>query len=304
MTKNNRAKLTQKHRDALAAFANNVTPTNTKTPDEFDLPTPEVVVDEPEVVVDESEVDEPEVDEPDTTAEESVDADDWVDELTIPEATPPQEEVELPSTEQDEGESDEDYIARMRDEFKNLEHLDAEIAEEFFDRAVSPAISHNNKRTQEKIEALERELAAVRENTATLTEAQQIKRYNELNAPILERHPKATKILKSQEFIDFVNKDTKPYDQETKYQTLSRAYQLGYTDEVITALDAFVESRGKPKPPVNADGKAPASATTKAKPKRMSEAEFLKQRRAIMANPRKHPQGALRKLELDFFNQK
>lgn len=302
MTKNNRAKLTQKHRDALAMFASNVTPADTKTPDEFDLPTPEVEeVDEPEVVTDE-----PEVDEPESPTEGSEDTDDWVDDLTIPEANPQptQDEVELPSTEQDEGESDEDYIARMREEFKNLEHLDAEIAEEFFDRAVNPAISRNNKRTQEKIEALERELAAVRANTATLTEAQQVKRYNELNAPILARHPKATKILQSQEFIEFVNKDTKPYDQETKYQTLSRAYQLGYTDEVITALDAFVESRGKPKPPVNADGKASASTSTKAKPKRMSEAEFLKQRRAIMANPRKYPQGALRKLELDFFNQK
>lgn len=302
MTKNNRAKLTQKHRDALAMFASNVTPTDTKTPDEFDLPTPEVEeVDEPEIVADEREVDAPEA-----LAEEVEDTDDWVDDLTIPEATPQptQDEVELPSTEQDEGESDEDYIARMREEFKNLEHLDAEIAEEFFDRAVNPVISRSNKRTQEKIEALERELAAVRANTATLTEAQQVKRYNELNAPILARHPKATKILQSQEFIEFINKDTKPYDQETKYQTLSRAYQLGYTDEVITALDAFVESRGKPKPPVNADGKASASTPTKAKPKRMSEAEFLKQRRAIMANPRKYPQGALRKLELDFFNQK
>lgn len=298
MTKINRAKLTQKHRDALAAFASNVTPTDTKTPDEFNLPNSNVEgVEEPEVVTDE-------VDEPEVSAETPDDADDWVDDLTIPEPQLVQDEEELPSTEQDEGESDEDYIARMREEFKNLEHLDAEIAEEFFDRAVNPVISRTNKRTQEKIEALERELASVRASTATLTEAQQVKRYNELNAPILARHPKATKILQSQEFIEFVNQDTKPFDQETRYQTLSRAYQLGYTDEVITALDAFVESRGKPKPPVNADGKAPASATTKAKPKRMSEAEFLKQRRAIMANPRKYPQGALRKLELDFFNQK
>ena len=300
MSKIYRAKLTKKHRDALAMFAGNVTPNDTTNPDEFELPVQETV--EPEEVVEEvTEVEEtPAEGQPETPVEES----DWVDELTIvePEQEQPQE---LPATEQEVGESDEDYIARVREEFKNLEHLDAEIAEEFFDRAVNPIIEHNARRTEGKIAALERELRRVRESTAYLTQEQQEKRYSDLNAPILERHPKATKILQSQEFMEFVNKDTKPYDHETKYQTLGRAYQLGYTDDVITALDAFAESRGKPKPPVNADGKASSSTSTTAKPKRMSEAEdFLKQRRAIMANPRKYPQGALRKLELDFFNQK
>lgn len=307
MSRVNRTKLTKKHHDALVMFANNVTPTDTTNPDEFELPTAttdvseETVVDETEEVEQEEKV---EQEANDTTPEEEVD---WIDELTTPPPPEPdvtKENVELPSTEQAEGESDEDYIARVREEFKNLEHLDAEIAEEFFDRAVNPIIERNNKRTQDKIDALERELAQVRESTAHLTKEQQQKRYTDLNAPILERHPKANKILQSQEFMEFVNRDTKPFDQETKYQTLSRAYQLGYTDEVIAALDAFVESRGKPKPPVNADGKASSTTATTAKPKRMSEAEFLKQRRAIMANPRKYPQGALRKLELDFFNQK
>lgn len=299
MSKINRAKLTKKHRAALAMFADNVTPTDTTNPDEFELPVQGVA--EPEEVVDDVvETDNPPAEEP--QAEDTEDSD-WVDELTIvePEQEQPQE---LPATEQEVGESDEDYIARVREEFKNLEHLDAEIAEEFFDRAVNPIIEHNARRTEGKIAALERELRRVRESTAYLTQEQQEKRYSDLNTPILERHPKATKILQSQEFMDFVNKDTKPYDHETKYQTLGRAYQLGYTDDVITALDAFAESRGKPKPPVNADGKASSSTSTTAKPKRMSEADFLIQRRAIMANPRKYPQGALRKLELDFFNQK
>ena len=299
MSKINRAKLTKKHRDALAMFADNVTPTDTTNPDEFELPVQGVA--EPEEVVgdvvetDNSPAEEPPVDD----TEDS----DWVDELTVvePEQEQPQE---LPSTEQEVGESDEDYVARVREEFKNLEHLDAEIAEEFFDRAVNPILEHNTKRTENKIAALEQELQRVRESTAYLTQEQQEKRYSDLNTPILERHPKATKILQSQEFMEFVNKDTQPYDHGTKYQTLSRAYQLGYTDVVIAALDAFAESRGKPKPPVNADGKASSSTSTTAKPKRMSEADFLKQRRAIMANPRRYSQGALRKLELDFFNQK
>lgn len=296
MSKINRAKLTQKHHDALAMFADNVTPSDTTNPDEFELPS----TDEPSYD-DTQSVD---FDDTDDTANSEPEVD-WTDELTLLEPQEPSEtEAELPSTEQEEGESDADYIARMREEFKNLEHLDAEIAEEFFDRAVNPVIERNNKRTQDKINALERELAAVREHTSYLSHEQQVKRYSDLNAPILARYPKATKILQSQEFIEFVNRDTKPYDQETKYQTLSRAYQLGYIDEVIAALDAFAESRGKPKPPVNADGKASSTTSTSAKPKRMSEAEFLKQRRAIMANPRKYPQGALRKLELDFFNQK
>lgn len=301
MSKINRAKLTKKHRDALAMFAGNVTPNDTTNPDEFELPVQETT--EPEEVVEEVTGDEeaPAEEQSETPAEES----DWVDELTVVEPETEQEQPqELPSTEQEAGESDEDYIARVREEFKNLEHLDAEIAEEFFDRAVNPILEHNSRRTESKIASLEQELQRVRESTAHLTQEQQEKRYSDLNTPILERHPKATKILQSQEFMEFVNKDTKPYDHETKYQTLSRAYQLGYTDVVIAALDAFAESRGKPKPPVNADGKASSSTSTTAKPKRMSEADFLKQRRAIMANPRKYPQGALRKLELDFFNQK
>lgn len=301
MSKINRAKLTKKHRDALAMFAGNVTPNDTTNPDEFELPVQETT--EPEEVVEEVTEGEGTTaeEQSETPAEES----DWVDELTIVEPETEQEQPqELPSTEQEAGESDEDYIARVREEFKNLEHLDAEIAEEFFDRAVNPILEHNSRRTESKIASLEQELQRVRESTAYLTQEQQEKRYSDLNTPILERHPKATKILQSQEFMEFVNKDTKPYDHETKYQTLSRAYQLGYTDVVIAALDAFAESRGKPKPPVNADGKASSSTSTTAKPKRMSEADFLKQRRAIMANPRKYPQGALRKLELDFFNQK
>lgn len=299
MSKINRAKLTKKHRDALAMFADNVTPTDTTNPDEFELPV-QGATEPDEGVDDTAKVDNLPVEE---SPAEDIEDSDWVDDLTIvePEQEQPQE---LPSTEQEVGESDEDYIARVREEFKNLEHLDAEIAEEFFDRAVNPILTRNTKRTDDKIASLEQELQRVRESTAYLTQEQQEKRYSDLNTPILERHPKATKILQSQEFMEFVNKDTKPYDHETKYQTLSRAYQLGYTDVVIAALDAFAESRGKPKPPVNADGKASSSTSTTAKPKRMSEADFLKQRRAIMANPRKYPQGALRKLELDFFNQK
>lgn len=72
---------------------------------------------------------------------------------------------------------------------------------------------------------------------------------------------------------------------------------------MIEALDKFAESRGKPKPPVNADGKGSSSTPAANKPnQRMTQAEFLAKRREIMANPRKYPKGSLRKLELDFFS--
>lgn len=47
-------------------------------------------------------------------------------------------------------------------------------------------------------------------------------------------------------------------------------------NRVIEALDKFAESRGKPKPPVNADGKGSASTPASNKPnQRMTQAEFL-----------------------------
>lgn len=303
MSKNNRVKLSPRQQEAMAFFANQVPAGAETNPDDYQLP---VAKDEQEI----AEIDTAtEVDtEVDTEVAETDTDGDWTDELTLPEAPQEQQEQQepqdLPSTEQHDNETDDDYIARVREEFKNLEHIDEEVADEIFEKAVYPVLKHQDEVTNSRVQALEKRLAEVQHNTASLQQERAAKRFDDTNQPILAKHPKASKILQSNEFKEFVNKTTNPYATETNYELLGRAYQLGNSDYVIEALDAFVASRKKPKPPVNADANASTARSSANRPNRMTEAEFLKQRRAIMANPRKYPKGALRKLELDFFSQK
>lgn len=303
----NRAKLSPRYQQALAMFSKGVGASETDDPDSLELPETEAET-KAETTAENAEQERVQTEET-TTGEAD---DDWVDSLTYDEPSvepenpaPPaeQQEQEAPDTTQNKGESDEDYIARMRSEFRNMEHVDAEVADELFDRAIKPAINHFRGQTEAELARIRGEVALVRTQTESIVSERQQKAYTETNKKIIERHPKAAQIMKSKEFADFVNKDSNPYATESNLVILSRAYQSGDSDYVIKALDSFVESRGKPKPPVNADGNGATAASTPKKSKRMSEAEFLKQRRAIMANPRKYPQGALRKLEIDFFSQ-
>lgn len=141
------------------------------------------------------------------------------------------------------------------------------------------------------------------QSTTAIQQERASKQLADVNAPIFSKYPKADKILKSKEFAEWINANQDPYSPVSNLQILGRAYQAGDSNRVIEALDKFAESRGKPKPPVNADGKGSSSTPASNKPnQRMTQAEFLAERRAIMANPRKYPKGALRKLELDFFS--
>ena len=316
MSRVSRAKLTPKHQEALEMFAKQVPPGAEKDANSFTIPTQEKEVEQP--ITNEPPADDtpPPANEP-PLEEQGEQNDDWIDSLTLP--TPPTEEppagnepsanepppaTEPPSTTQNANETDDEYIARMREEFKSMEHLDPEIADEIFDKAISPFVTHHTEKTRAEMQALRNEMAQVQQATNTINEQQREQRYNAINAPIFAKHPKAGIILKSKEFADFVNAQVAdPYAQETQIQRLSRAYEAGDSEYIIKAIDSFVESRSKPKPPVNADGNGTATGSTQKKPQRMTETDFLNQRRAIMANPRKYSQGALRKLEVDFFSQ-
>lgn len=321
MSRVNRAKLTPKHQEALQMFANHVPAGAEKDANSFTIPTQEKEVEQTiatEPLTDDTPSaneppadDTPSVNESSSIEPQDEQDSDWIDSLTLP--TPSTEQpskgdepphAEVPSTTQDVNETDDEYIARMREEFKSMEHLDPEIADEIFDKAISPFVTHQTEKTRAEMQALRNEMAQVQQATNTLNEQQREQRYNAINAPIFAKHPKAGIILKSKEFADFVDTQVAdPYAQETQMQRLSRAYEAGDSEYIIKAIDSFVESRGKPKPPVNADGNGTATGSTQKKPQRMTETDFLKQRRAIIANPRKYPQGALRKLEVDFFSQ-
>lgn len=317
MSANYRTRLTPKHKEALAMFSNQVQPEAVENPTQFELPQDEQQ-DEPVSLedIDQDQVQgEPEVSEEQAEPTQQADDDDsWLDELT-PAREPEQQEQPVQQTqpvhseatqytqdqlEQQVGESDADYIARLRANFENLEHIDKEVANEILDTAVTPIFEREAKHRSE----LEKRLAKIEQQTAYATQQAMAQRYAEINAPIIQRHPKAERILQSREFMDFVNQNSNPYSPVSQYEILNRAYQAGDSAYVIKALDEFVASRGKPKPPINADTTATGgSRSMNTKPKRMSEQEFLAKRRAIMANPRKYKQGALRELELKFFNQ-
>lgn len=313
MSANYRTRLTPKHKQALAMFSNQVHPDAVENPTEFELPQDE----QHEEPVGFEEIDQAEPEEQAEQAEPTQQADDddsWLDELTPAREPEQQEQATQPvhaeptnntqhtqeQPEQQEGESDVDYIARLRANFENLEHIDSEVANEILDTTVAPIFEREAKHRSE----LEQRLAQIEQQNAYASQQAMAQRYTNINAPIIQRHPKAERILQSREFMDFVNQNSNPYSPVSQYGILNRAYQAGDSAYVIKALDEFVASRGKPKPPINADTVATGgSRSMNTKPKRMSEQEFLVKRRAIMANPRKYKQGALRELELKFFNQ-
>lgn len=315
MSANYRTRLTPKHKQALATFSNKVQPEAVENPTEFELPQDEQQ-DEPVSLEELDQVqDEPEVSEEQAEPTQQADDDDsWLDELT-PAREPEQQEQPVQQTqpvhseatqhtqdqlEQQVGESDADYITRLRANFENLEHIDKEVANEILDTTVTPIFEREAKHRSE----LEKRLAQIEQQTAYATQQAMAQRYADINTPIIQRYPKAERILQSREFMDFVNQNSNPYSPVSQYEILNRAYQAGDSAYVIKTLDEFVASRGKPKPPINADTTATGgSRAMNTKPKRMSEQEFLVKRRAIMANPRKYKQGALRELELKFFNQ-
>lgn len=313
MSANYRTRLTPKHKQSLAMFSNQVQPDAVENPTEFELPQDEQH-DEP-VGFEESDQAEPEAQEEQAEPTQQADDDDsWLDELTPAREPEQQEQATQPvhaeptkntqhtqeQPEQQEGESDADYIARLRANFENLEHIDSEVANEILDTTVAPIFEREAKYRSE----LEQRLTQIEQQNAYTAQQTMAQRYANINAPIIQRHPKAERILQSREFMDFVNQNSNPYSPVSQYGILNRAYQAGDSAYVIKALDEFVASRGKPKPPINADTVATGgSRSMNTKPKRMSEQEFLVKRRAIMANPRKYKQGALRELELKFFNQ-
>lgn len=317
MSANYRTRLTPKHKQSLAMFSNQVQPDAVENPTEFELPQDEQQ-DEPvslEEIDQDQAQDEPEVSEEQAEPTQQADDDDsWLDELT-PAREPEQQEQPVQQTqpvhseatqhtqdqlEQQVGEPDADYIARLRANFENLEHIDKEVANEILDTTVTPIFEREAKHRSE----LEKRLAQIEQQTAYATQQAMAQRYADINTPIIQRYPKAERILQSREFMDFVNQNSNPYSPVSHYEILNRAYQAGDSAYVIKTLDEFVASRGKPKPPINADTTATGgSRSMNTKPKRMSEQEFLAKRRAIMANPRKYKQGALRELELKFFNQ-
>lgn len=224
----------------------------------------------------------------------------WLDDLTPYEAQPlqPPQEAHTPPTHGQAEEGTPQQQERLKALYRELEHVDEEVAVELHDKVISPELDKVRAEVAELRRYREQERAAQQSATLAAT-----------NNKILAKYPKAGTILRSKEFMDFVNADNNPYATDTEFNILLRAYHSGGADYVIEKLDKFVSSRGKPKPPVGVEpqqggGRSGVSDTKEGK-RPMTDEEYLAKRRAIKTAPKgAYPPNALKNLVNEYMNSR
>ena len=211
----------------------------------------------------------------------------WLDDLTPYEFNQPQPQTQQPQTPPPQSEPEQgtpEQQKRLADLYKDFEHIDEDVAAEFDSKMIAP---------------LRAELEGLKAYRKQEQERQQKALVANSNNKIFAKHPKAEKILKSQQFKDFVNADSDPYSTEQAFDRVMYAYYAGDGEYVVRKIDAFVASRGKPKPPVGAEPHqgSGGSSVGKYSVKPMTEAEYLARRQAIRSAPRgTYPPNALKQL--------
>lgn len=224
--------------------------------------------------------------------EPELDDDSWLDELTpqqvtqqaAPQVTP---QVQTPTEPQNDETAEQQK--RLAELYASLDHIDEDVASELDDKFLAPIRAEVN------------ELKALRQQELKSRQSQLIANANNT---IIAKHPKAEKILNSQQFKDFVNADSDPYSAEQAFDRVLRAYYSGDGDYVLQKLDAFVSTRGKPKPPVGVEphqGSGGSSVGNVSAKRPMTDAEYLAKRQAIKAAPRgTYPPNALKQLAEEY----
>lgn len=240
---------------------------------------------------------------PDPTQED--DDDSWLDGLTpyqTEQQAPQQQQVQQPvQTAQPQEQPDdgtEEQKRRLAELYAGLEHIDEEVAVELHDKLITPELKQVRAELNELKQYRQQEQQA--RQTAVITD---------INTKIIAKYPKAEQILRSKEFMDYVNSGNNPYATDMEFNTLMRAYYAGDANYVIGKIDGFVSSRGKPKPPVGAEpqqgGGRSGVADTPTQKKPMTDAEYLAKRRAIKAAPKgTYPPNALKDLVNEYMNSK
>lgn len=153
--------------------------------------------------------------------------------------------------------------------YSGFEHIDEDVVSELDAKMLAPL--------RAELETLK----ALRKQEETKDEA---RRLTEANLVITERYPKAEKILRSSEFVAFINGLEDLYSSDTGFDKLARAYRSGDGQYVVGKLDQFMEHRGKPKPKVGIEPQRGSTGTNTAgrtKPKLMTEAEYLAKRQQL-----------------------
>lgn len=240
---------------------------------------------------------------PDPTQED--DDDSWLDGLTpyqTEQQAPQQQQVQQPvQTAQPQEQPDdgtEEQKRRLAELYAGLEHIDEEVAVELHDKLITPELKQVRAELNELKQYRQQEQQA--RQTAVITD---------INTKIIAKYPKAEQILRSKEFMDYVNSGNNPYATDMEFNTLMRAYYAGDANYVIGKIDGFVSGRGKPKPPVGAEpqqgGGRSGVADTPTQKKPMTDAEYLAKRRAIKAAPKgTYPPNALKDLVNEYMNSK
>ena len=227
--------------------------------------------------------DDPVADDP----QDDLDDDSWLDELT-PYQQEQQAQEQQVQEERTENGTDEQQ-KRLAELYANLDHIDEDVASEIDDKLLSPIRAEVN------------ELKALRQQEMQIRQNQLLASANE---KIIAVHPKAEKILRSKQFKDFVNADSDPYSTEQAFDRVMRAYYAGDGNYVVRKLDAFVGTRGKPKPPVGVEphqGSGGNSVGNVSAKRPMTDAEYLAKRQAIKAAPRgTYPPNALKQLAEEY----
>lgn len=237
---------------------------------------------------------------PDQTHED----DSWLDGLTPyqTEQQTPQQQVQQPvQTVQPQEQPDdgtEEQKRNLAELYAGLEHIEEEVAAELHDKLITPSLK--------KVQA---DLAELKQYRQQEQQARQTAIIADINTKIIAKYPKAEQILRSKEFMDYVNTGNNPYATDTEFNILMRAYYAGDAEYVIGKIDGFVSSRGKPKPPVGAEpqqgGGRSGVADTPTQKKPMTDAEYLAKRRAIKAAPKgTYPPNALKDLVNEYMNSR
>jgi len=211
----------------------------------------------------------------------------WLDDLTPYEFNQPQAQAQQPQTPPPQPEPEQgtpEQQKRLADLYKDFEHIDEDVAAEFDSKMIAPLRAELNKLKAYRQQEQERQQKTLVTNS---------------NNKIFAKHQKAEKILQSQQFKDFVDADSDPYSADTGFDRLMCAYYAGDGEYVVRKIDAFVASRGKPKPPVGAEPHqgSGGSSVGNVPVKPMTEAEYLARRQAIRSAPRgTYPPNALKQL--------
>lgn len=304
MTDKSRAKLRPRSNrnldDVLNARAASITAQDIAEPTVTDAPatTPEPVEEKPtpEPVVEEKPVAK---DVPAPVAADEVDEDDWISGLTPVAANPdlvtPPEDTKQTKVEEPTPTPESDKVLDTSAEERRLERMrsmttiDEEVAQEIYNTVLKPELDEIRASYDRQVSSISGTLTEQQKRQEEYDKNNLAKSRAKTNDVIISKHPHAGKILQSAEFTEFLKLKQDPYSQQSKYDILNAAYNAGDAEYVIRELDAFAETRRKPKPQASVDVNSGGSPNTSSSDQKqpMSEQQYATKRKAIMARRHK-----------------